>query len=75
MHQRVLVAAAAALASLAFAVPALAFDCTVARKPPLAGAVAVIDVTTEPEQITFLEPTRAPRSTRTAASSPSPRTA
>jgi len=56
MHQRVLVAAAAALASLAFAVPALAFDCTVARKPPLAGAVAVIDVTTEPEQITFLKP-------------------
>ena len=36
--------------------PALAFDCTVAKKPPTAGAVAVVDVTTTPEEVTFLKP-------------------
>jgi hypothetical protein len=29
--------------ALFFAVPASAFDCTVAKKPPLAGAVGVVD--------------------------------
>jgi hypothetical protein len=33
--------------ALALAVPALAFDCAVAKKPPLAGAVGVVDTSTE----------------------------
>jgi hypothetical protein len=33
--------------ALVFAVPALAFDCAVAKKPPLAGAVGVVDTSTE----------------------------
>jgi hypothetical protein len=36
----------AALVALALAVPAQAFDCTVAKKPPRAGSVGVVDVTT-----------------------------
>ena len=32
--------------ALTAAVPALAFDCTVANKPPLAGAVGIVDITT-----------------------------
>ena len=39
------VLAVAALA-LAVAVPASAFDCTVAKKPPRAGSVGVIDINT-----------------------------
>jgi hypothetical protein len=33
--------------ALLFAVPASAFDCSVAKKPPLAGAVGVVDTATE----------------------------
>jgi hypothetical protein len=33
--------------ALAAAVPALAFDCTPAKKPPLAGAVGIVDITTD----------------------------
>jgi hypothetical protein len=32
-----------AAAALAYAVPAYAFDCSVAKKPPLAGAVGIVD--------------------------------
>jgi hypothetical protein len=32
--------------ALTAAVPALAFDCTPPKKPPLAGAVGIIDITT-----------------------------
>jgi hypothetical protein len=35
-----------AAAALAYAVPAYAFDCTVAKKPAQAGAVGIVDVTT-----------------------------
>jgi hypothetical protein len=33
--------------ALAIAVPANAFDCTVAKKPATAGAVGVVDITTD----------------------------
>jgi hypothetical protein len=33
----------AAVGALALAVPARGFDCTVAKKPPLAGAVGIVD--------------------------------
>jgi hypothetical protein len=33
--------------ALVFAVPASAFDCTVAKKPPLAGAVGIVDTATD----------------------------
>jgi len=36
----------ALLVALVFAVPVQAFDCTVAKKPPGAGAVGVVDITT-----------------------------
>jgi hypothetical protein len=36
----------ALLVALVFAVPVQAFDCTVAKKPPTAGAVGVIDINT-----------------------------
>ena len=32
-----------ALATLAYAIPAYAFDCSVAKKPALAGAVGIVD--------------------------------
>jgi hypothetical protein len=32
-----------ALAALAYAIPAYAFDCSVAKKPALAGAVGIVD--------------------------------
>ena len=32
--------------ALAAALPALAFDCSPAKKPPLAGAVGIVDITT-----------------------------
>ena len=47
----VLVTAALALV---LAVPAFAFDCSVAKKPPLAGAVGVVDTSTE--EFTPLKP-------------------
>ena len=37
------VAAGVLAAALAFAVPAYAFDCAVAKKPALAGAVGIVD--------------------------------
>jgi hypothetical protein len=33
--------------ALGLAVPAFGFDCTTAKKPPLAGAVGVVDITTD----------------------------
>jgi hypothetical protein len=33
--------------ALTLAVPALAFDCTVAKKPPTAGAVGIVNITTD----------------------------
>lgn len=43
----------ASVAALALAVPAFAFDCTVAKKPPTAGAVAIVNETTG--ELTFLK--------------------
>ena len=37
---------ASSVLALVLAVPALAFDCSVAKKPPLAGAVGVVDTST-----------------------------
>jgi hypothetical protein len=39
--------------ALVLAVPAFAFDCTVAKKPPTAGAVGIVDLNTG--DITFLK--------------------
>ena len=39
--------------ALVLAVPAFAFDCTVAKKPPTAGAVGIVDINTD--EITFLK--------------------
>ncbi len=36
-----------AAAALAYAIPAYAFDCSVAKKPPQAGAVGVVDLNTD----------------------------
>jgi hypothetical protein len=33
--------------ALTLAVPAFAFDCTVAKKPPTAGAVGIVNITTD----------------------------
>jgi hypothetical protein len=46
MRQRLLVLGGAAVVALVVAVPAFGFDCTPAKKPPQAGAVAVVDITT-----------------------------
>ena len=43
----------ASASALALAVPAFAFDCTVAKKPPTAGAVAIVDINTG--ETTFLK--------------------
>jgi hypothetical protein len=43
MPSKLIAALAAAALVLALAVPAYAFDCTVAKKPPRAGAVGVVD--------------------------------
>src|SRR4029450_13145084 len=37
----------AATLALALAVPAFAFDCTVAKKPPTAGAVGIVNINTD----------------------------
>ena len=37
----------ACAATLALAVPAFAFDCTVAKKPPTAGAVGIVNITND----------------------------
>jgi hypothetical protein len=44
----------AAAFALIFTASALAFDCSVAKKPPLAGAVGVVDFTTD--EFTPLKP-------------------
>jgi hypothetical protein len=36
-----------AAVALVFALPATAFDCSVAKKPPLAGAVGIVDTSTD----------------------------
>jgi hypothetical protein len=46
MRLRLSALSGAVLLALALAVPAQAFDCAVAKKPPRAGAVGVIDITT-----------------------------
>lgn len=47
MRYRLPAAVAACAGAFAVAVPtALAFDCTVAKKPPTAGAVGIVDITT-----------------------------
>ena len=43
----------AAVGALALAIPADAFDCAVAKKPPLAGAVGIVD---ENDNFTPLKP-------------------
>ena len=47
MRLRLSAPAGAVLIALALAVPAQAFDCTVAKKPARAGAVGVVDITTD----------------------------
>jgi hypothetical protein len=51
MSRRICVVAFAAAAALISAVPALAFDCTVAKKPATAGAVVLINVNTGDETV------------------------
>jgi hypothetical protein len=46
MQLRVFAASSAVVLGLAIAAPAFAFDCSVAKKPPTAGAVGIIDFTT-----------------------------
>jgi hypothetical protein len=43
----------ASASALMLAVPAFAYDCTVAKKPPTAGAVAIVDINTG--ETTFLK--------------------
>jgi hypothetical protein len=43
----------ASATALVLAVPAFAFDCNVAKKPPTAGAVGIVDINTD--EITFLK--------------------
>ncbi len=47
MIRPLLTIGAAGAAALALAGNALAFDCAVANKPPTAGAVGIVDVTTD----------------------------
>jgi hypothetical protein len=54
MPSKLMAAVAAASLALALAAPAYAFDCFVAKKPPRAGAVGVVDVTTD--EFTPLKP-------------------
>ena len=46
MRLRLSALSGAVLVALVLAVPAQAFDCTVAKKPPSAGAVGVVNITT-----------------------------
>jgi hypothetical protein len=46
MRYRLSALVGAATLALVLAVPALAFDCTPAKKPPLAGAAGIVDITT-----------------------------
>ncbi len=46
MPSKIMAAVGAAALALALAVPANAFDCVVAKKPPGAGSVGVVDINT-----------------------------
>jgi hypothetical protein len=46
MRQKLVALACASSIALLSAAPAFAFDCTVAKKPPTAGAVGIVDITT-----------------------------
>jgi hypothetical protein len=46
MRPRLSALSGAVVLALALAVPAQAFDCTVAKKPPRAGSVGVVDINT-----------------------------
>lgn len=54
MPSKLMAAAGAVALALALAVPAYAFDCTVAKKPARAGAVGIVDITTD--EFTPLKP-------------------
>jgi hypothetical protein len=54
MPSKLIAAAGAAALVLALAVPAYAFDCVVAKKPARAGAVGIVDITTD--EFTPLKP-------------------
>ena len=47
MRLRVFALLGVTTVALALAVPAFGFDCTVAKKPPRAGAVGIVDITTD----------------------------
>jgi len=47
MRSKLIAAVAAAALALSAVAPAYAFDCFVAKKPPRAGAVGVVDVNTD----------------------------
>jgi len=47
MLYRLSVVLCVAAAALAYAIPASAFDCAVAKKPVQAGAVGIVDITTD----------------------------
>jgi hypothetical protein len=47
MPSKLIAAVATAALALSVTAPAYAFDCFVAKKPPRAGAVGVVDVTTD----------------------------
>lgn len=47
LRNRIAAAVAAGTAALALAAPAYAFDCTVAKKPPTAGAAGIVNVVTD----------------------------
>ena len=49
MPSKLMAAVAAATLALSAAVPAYAFDCYVAKKPPRAGSVGVVDITSPDE--------------------------
>jgi hypothetical protein len=55
MPLKLMAAAGAAALALAIAVPAHAFDCSVAKKPPRAGAVGIVDITTDEDNFTPLK--------------------
>jgi hypothetical protein len=46
MRLRISALIGAATLALMLAVPAFGFDCSVAKKPPTAGAVGIVDITT-----------------------------
>jgi hypothetical protein len=47
MRLRVFALLGVATVALVLAVPAFGFDCAVAKKPPTAGAVGIVDITTD----------------------------